>query len=123
MKPEKIDLIHDLIDNERDARREATFLAGGRILRRRRFRRATMQAFAVVMLLGIATVSIQKITSVPRQLTTTASEPPAQLRSLTDEELLALFPETPVGLVTLENGKKRLIFPQPGDEAQFITRL
>jgi len=33
-----------------------------------------------------------------------------------------MFPKTPVGLVTLENGKKRLIFPRPGDEQRFVAR-
>ena len=58
-----------------------------------------------------------------------ASLPPAkpvasiQPRSLTDDELLALFPDTPVGLATLPDGKKLLIFPRPGDEKRFVTRL
>jgi hypothetical protein len=37
--------------------------------------------------------------------------------------LLALFPDTPVGLITLENGKKRLIFPRPGDQERFVKHL
>src|SRR5258707_11870134 len=43
MKPEKQSLIHDLLDEQRDRRREATLLAGGRILRRRHWRRARYQ--------------------------------------------------------------------------------
>jgi len=46
-----------------------------------------------------------------------------QPHSLTDDELLALFPNTPVGLATLPDGKKLLIFPRPGDEKRFVTRL
>jgi hypothetical protein len=46
-----------------------------------------------------------------------------QPHSLTDDELLALFPDTPVGLATLPDGKKLLIFPRPGDEKRFVTRL
>jgi hypothetical protein len=46
-----------------------------------------------------------------------------QPQSLTDDELLALFPNTPVGLATLADGKKRLIFPRSGDEQKFVTRL
>jgi hypothetical protein len=46
-----------------------------------------------------------------------------QPRSLTDDELLALFPNTPVGLATLPDGKKLLIFPRPGDEKRFVIRL
>lgn len=44
-------------------------------------------------------------------------------QSLTDTELLALFPDTPVVLATLNNGQKKLIFPRPGDEARFVSRL
>jgi hypothetical protein len=61
----------------------------------------------------------------PVQIATpaTKSSAPLHAQSLTDEQLLGLFPNTPVGLVTLPNGKKLLIFPRPGDEAKFITRL
>jgi hypothetical protein len=58
-----------------------------------------------------------------------ASSPPAksvastQSHSLTDDKLLALFPNTPAGLATLPDGKKLLIFPRPGDEKRFVTRL
>jgi hypothetical protein len=48
---------------------------------------------------------------------------PLQAQSLTDDQLLGFFPNTPVGLATLPDGKKLLIFPRPGDEARFITRL
>ena len=46
-----------------------------------------------------------------------------QPHSLTDDELLALFPNTPVGLATLPDGKKLLLFPRLGDEKRFVTRL
>lgn len=50
--------------------------------------------------------------------------PPTPLvESLTDAQLLALFPDVPVGLATLDNGRKRLIFPRLGDEERFIRRL
>ena len=52
-----------------------------------------------------------------------APQTPVPAQSLTDAELLALFPDTPVGLITLENGHKRLIFPRPGDEERFVKRL
>jgi hypothetical protein len=42
---------------------------------------------------------------------------------LSDEELLALFPDTPVGLATMADGKKRLVFPRPEDEAKFVSHL
>ena len=123
MKPEKRHLIHDLLDEARDARREATLLAGGRILRRRRWQRVALRSFAAVTLLALATLSLQRMIA-PRHGVLTAVPPPAPfVQSLTDAELLALFPNTPVGLVTLESGRKQLIFPRPGDEERFIKRL
>ncbi len=49
--------------------------------------------------------------------------PLEKIRALTDGELLALFPDTPVGLVTLENGTKRLVFPRRGDESRFVKHI
>jgi hypothetical protein len=112
-----------LLDEKRGARREATLLAGGRILRRRRWRRVALRSFAVVALLGIVTLSIQRTLAPRPRVITSVPAPPGTVHGLTDDELLALFPNTPVGLATLENGKKRLIFPRPGDEQRFITRL
>jgi len=123
MKPEKQHLLHDLLDEQRNTRREATLLAGGRILRRRRWRRAASQSFAAVIFLALAVFSLQRMI-VPRSpLVTAVPAPSDAVQSLTDAELLALFPDTPVGLATLENGRKRLIFPRPGDEARFVHRL
>jgi hypothetical protein len=124
MKPEKRHLLHDLLDAQRDNRREATLLAGGRILRRRRWSRAAFQSFAAVTFLALAAFSLQRIL-VPRPSPLLAAVPVTQetVQSLTDAELLALFPDTPVGLVTLENGRKRLIFPRPGDEERFVHSL
>ena len=123
MKPEKQHLIHDLLDEDRDARREATLLAGGRILRRRRWRRMALRSFAVVAILGIAALSIQRTMTPRPRVLTSVPVPPSEVHGLTDDELLSLFPNTPIGLTTLENGKKRLIFPRSGDEERFITRL
>jgi hypothetical protein len=124
MKPEKRYLLHDLLDGERDGRREATLLAGGRILRRKRWRRVAFRSFAAVTLFALATFSLQRMIA-PRPPVQTAVAPPptTPVRSLTDAELLALFPGTPVGLATLENGRKQLIFPRAGDEGRFIKRL
>lgn len=58
-----------------------------------------------------------------RRLVAAKLSPPVRSQSLTDDELLALFPNTPVGLATLPDGRKRLIFPRPGDEKRFITRF
>jgi hypothetical protein len=123
MKPEKRHLIDDLLDEKGEARREATLMAGARILRRRRGRRVTVQSLAVVVILGIAALLLPRATPPRPGVLTSVAAPQGQVRSLTDAELLALFPDIPVGLATLANGKKRLIFPRPGDEARFLTRL
>jgi len=135
MKPEERQLIHDLLDEQCDARREATLLAGGRVLRARRWRRRSIQAFATVAVLGIAAIVLQRICmpqpaavsiasapSVPPTPTTFEENPPTAA-SVTDAELLAMFPDTPVALATLGNGQKKLIFLRPGDEARFVSRL
>jgi hypothetical protein len=124
MKPEKRHLIHELLDEQRDARRQATLLAGGRVLRRRRWRRAALRSFAGLTLLALAIFCLQQL--VPRRppsLTAVPSPSPPPVQSLSDAQLLALFPDTPVGLITLENGRKRLIFPRPGDAERFIKPL
>ena len=125
MKPEKRHLIHDLLDDQSAFRREATLLAGGRILRWRRRRRVATQVLAVTAVLGIAVFCLERMRPPQTQMLSSVPAPPVQptKAALTDEELLALFPNTPVALATLENGKKRLIFPRPGDEQRLITRL
>jgi hypothetical protein len=127
MKPDRRHLIHDLLDGERDTRREATLLAGGRILRRRRQLR--MAARGLFFLASLVAVSFwfgrpnphQTIAHAPLQAVSPVAS--SQPQALTDDELLALFPDTPVGLATLADGSKRLIFPHPGDERKFVTRL
>jgi hypothetical protein len=126
MKPEKQNLIHDLLGE--DSRRETTLLAAGSILRRRRFWRAARPVAAALAAIAIAgAIYLHKGTSnpslanVPRAMPETP--PSVKVEALTDEQLLALFPNTPVGLASLADGKKRLVFPRPGDEEKFITRL
>ena len=125
MKPEKQQLIQDLLDDE--SRRETTLLAGGRILRRRRHWRAATRGLALALVATAAVLSLEqkksRQSSVQTSLPATKPTVSAQPHSLTDDELLALFPDTPVGLATLPDGKKLLIFPRPGDEKQFVTRL
>ena len=124
MKPEKEQLIHDLLDGE--SRREATLLAGAGMLRRRRQWRTTRQVFGLIAL-AVVTMWLVAQTNhrpTPVQIATQAnSSSPFQAQSLTDDQLLKLFPDTPVAIATLPNGKKMLIFPRPGDEAKFTTRL
>ena len=123
MKPEKQHLIHDLLDPQRDARRDAILSAGDRILFQRRQRRLAGQSLAAVTFLAFTVLSIQRLaTRRPPLLSDFPPSAPAA-QSLTDAELLALFSDTPVGLVTLENGRKRLVFPRPGDEERFVKRL
>lgn len=130
MKPDKQHLLDDLLETGPGAvRRELVLATGASVLRRRRSWRVIRQssflalAAACIFLLGI------QLHDKPRPGTTSVAAPPGtaaagiQVHVLSDDELLSLFPEIPVGLVTSADGKKRLIFPRPGDEARFVTRL
>jgi hypothetical protein len=125
MKPDKQQLIHELLDGE--SRREATLLTAAKILRRRRRGRATGQVLALVVLVSVTGLLLDQQNQRPGPAQTvtpsTQSSAPRQAKSLTDDELLALFPNTPVGLATLPNGKKLLLFPRPGDQARFVIKL
>ena len=126
MKPEKQNLIHDLLDG--DSGREAALLAGTRVLRRRRHRRiATRGAAVLALVVAVTLLCLRRETPhpLPSQISnaTPTPAPVSQIQALSDDELLALLPNTPVGLASLPDGKKRLIFPRAGDEQRFITRL
>jgi hypothetical protein len=127
MSPEKRRLVEDLRRDSASARRDATLREGGRILRRRRWQRGATRGLVLAGILGILAFRWHTVLSpqpAPVAVARTLVPAPASSpRSLTDQELLALFPETPVGLVTLDNGRKCLIFPRPGDEARFVHRL
>ena len=123
MKPEKRILLDDLLG---DARREAVLLAGRRILRRRRWKRAAARSFAVLAVAVLAALALHQQRPIPEvaQSRPAQSAPPAvRVQNLTDDELLALFPGTPVGLIRTADGREHLIFPRPGDEEKFITKL
>ena len=124
MKPEKQNLIHDLLDE--DSSRETTLAAGARILRQRHRWRVARQA-AIAGLVAIAAVTYLarglRHSAAPQASQTVKPPPGPQIHALTDDELLALFPNKPVGLIPLSDGKKRLIFLWPGDEQRFIRRL
>ena len=127
MKPEKQNLIHDLLDN--DASRDAILLAGGRVLRRRRQMRFAIRSVGVLVVVAAVAMLFLRKESSPSNATQVASvsskpSPVPPVQALTDEQLLSMFPSnTPVGLVSLADGKKRLIFPRAGDEQRFVTRL
>lgn len=126
MKAEKEHLIRDLLDES--SRGEEILVAGARILRSRRRWRTVWQGAALTVLAAAAAVfcfNSGRSHVSPPQISQAAAPIPAQpqVHALTDDELLALFPHTPVGIVSLANGKKRLVFPRPGDEAKFITKL
>jgi hypothetical protein len=122
MKSEKRNFIETLIDEEEVARREAILLRAGRILRQRRWRRVAWQGFAGIAALALAVFFFQKMATPRPRVLIAVAVPQERTGGLTDAELLALFPKTPVGLITLENGKKRLIFPRLGDEERFMAR-
>lgn len=125
MKPEKQQLIHDLLEGESQS--ESTLLSATKILRRRRQWRAARQTFTALVILATVVLLVEQQNQ--RRIAVHVSPPaaklpaPPQVHSLTDEELLALFPNTPVALATLPNGKKLLIFPRPADQAKYISRL
>jgi hypothetical protein len=126
MKPEKQNLIRDLL--EENSHREETMLAGARILRRRRHWRAVGQSgvlAAVALAITVLWMRHETRRSAPTQVAKMVpnSVPETQVEALSDDQLLSLFPKTPVGLASLPNGKKLLIFPHPGDEQRFITKL
>jgi len=126
MKPEKQQLLRDLLRDE--SSEAATLLAGAHILRRRRQQRVAGRAAGVLLLLGVAGFLFVRLDSARQSVesptvVSTAPNEPGGPRALSDDELLALFPNTPVALATLSDGKKRLIFPRPGDESRYVTRL
>ncbi len=125
MKPEKQQLIHDLLDDE--CRRETVLPAGAKILRRRRHWRAARQVLALLALASAAMwlFGQNHHRQAPVQIAMPAAKTSAPLhaQSLTDDQLLGLFPNTPVALATLPDGKKLLIFPRAGDEQKFVTHL
>lgn len=116
MKPEKRILFDDVMDQ---SRREATLFAGGKILRRRRFKRIAGRSFALLAVAALAIVAVYpKHTAVVKMAVT---KPVVHL--MTDKELLALFPNVPVGLMKLPDGREKLIFLRPGDEQKYIVHL
>jgi len=112
-------------DGETMARREATLRAGQRTMRFRRFRRNIVRTSAVgVMLagLGFGLFHLGENKSIPIVSAPSAPAPPQATRYLTDDQLLALFPDTPVGLAKVGN-RDVLVFPRAEDEQKFVGRF
>ena len=129
MKPEHDRLFREVFDETgHSTGREETLKMGGRILRRRRVLRRTRQVLAlfVILILPGAAVWRAAIQQNQRQVLTrslpAAAARKEKIQILSDDQLLALFPNTPVALASV-GGKKRLLFPRPGDEARYITRV
>jgi hypothetical protein len=125
MKPEKQQLIHDLLaDGDHGGQ---TLSAAMSALRRRRQWRTARQTLALIALVAMTAWLVGQNTQHPTATHPAPAlaklAPPQPAHSLTDAELLALFPNTPVALATLPNGKKLLIFPRPADQARYVNRL
>jgi hypothetical protein len=123
MKPEKRLLIKDLLeDDQAEFRREVTLLAGARVLRRRRWRRQGLQTLAVLALMGMMVFwARHRFVPPTPSMAANSSVFPPKTPYLTDDQLLALFPNTPVGLATVD-GRKVLIFPRRSDQAKYVGR-
>jgi hypothetical protein len=126
MKPEKQNLIDDLVQNAE--RREVALHAATVALRRRRQRHIACQVLALLLIPAAAILLVAQNRAQPNlaQVSKPKGQPAAALpqgQSLTDEQLLGLFPNTPVGLATLPNGRKLLVFPRPADDARYVIRL
>ena len=114
MRPEKRFLLDDVLNAPAgQARREATLQAAEKIMRRRRAVRFAARSLAALAVAVLAALAVHQKSAAPQE----------QVQILTDDQLLALFPNVPVGLIKTPDGKKRLIFPRPGDEAKYIVHL
>lgn len=125
MNPENDPLLRDILDEEEaSAQREAVLLAGGRILRRRRFR-AVASRIALGLAAAAACVGIAYLQARPSTPAAVAKAVPpeshVEIIRISDQELLAMFPGTPVA-IGKANGKTVLIFPRPEDEARWVAR-
>ena len=134
MKPEKQNLLEDLRDDGGENRRESTLRAGAMILRRRRWKRVAGQMLgaATVMALGAflaqsvmshreaPMVAIAPMVAVAPVMEKATAAP--AVHYLTDEELLAMFPNAPVALAKAGD-KERLFFLNPADEKRYVARM
>jgi hypothetical protein len=117
MKTTDRDLLNDLFPA---TDREASLQSVSRIMRRRRFiRRASQSITIATVALVAAAVAIHKPDRSPALVI--ASENVSKPASLTDSQLMALFPGVPRALMTV-NGKKRLVFLRTADAVRYVGR-
>ena len=117
MKTSDRDLFDDLFP---DGARAPALLQGARVLRRRRIvHRLARTVPPLAALLLIAILAVRRTT--PADAPSGHLPPPGPSLALSDDELLACFPGTAKGFVTV-NGEKRLIFPRPADAQRFLGR-
>jgi RNA polymerase sigma factor (sigma-70 family) len=117
---DKDKLLADILSDEDVAElRHASLSHGLRAMRRQRRRRVAWRAGVTVIatgLIGLAMLWTQRSSPIERQM---ANAPPGEVRSwpessgrvefISDEELLALFPNRPVALIG-KPGRQRLVF-------------
>jgi hypothetical protein len=127
MQPEKRNLLDDVMtDGGAAARRESILRAGGKIMRRRRAVRFASRTLGLVAVVLLAAVVVYRKPALPKPTlahTQKTVPTPEQVQYLTDDQLLAFFHDVPVGLLKMPDGKKRLIFLRPGDEAKYVIHL
>jgi ferric-dicitrate binding protein FerR (iron transport regulator) len=117
MRPEQHRLITELLSSpEIETRRQATLTQGRRVLRHRRWRRGLFRAGCVAA--AAAAFGVWFHPQPPRPDTAQLPRGKEEIQSLTDTQLLALFPDTPVALANI-GGRKVLIFPRPADQKRF----
>lgn len=123
MKPEKQHLLDELRNGGGGQQREETLRAGAVILRRRRWKRAAAQGTAAAMAVILGGMLAERtLTQQPTTAPAIAQVAAPKLKYLTDEELLAMFPDAPVGLAKAGESK-RLIFLNPADEKRYVARM
>lgn len=123
MRPDKQLLIRDLLEGSGDeSTRHNALLAGRRVLRRKRYTRVAGRSLAVLASITLVFLTLRPKPNRVPAIVTEIPAAPTPVQSLTDEQLLAMFPDVPVGLATIGD-KKVLIFPRPEDQARYIGRF
>ncbi len=126
MKAEKQKLLDDLWGTA-PSRREATLRAGSAVLRRRRHIRLALRSSAIISVLlvlaGVYYRSLMHPARIANQIAAAKSSEHPQIGTLNNDQLLAVFADAPVGIVKLKDGRQRLVFFRPEDEARYVTRF